>query len=47
MIQMQKAFFFGPDFADLEAWKPGQCCLGKEEENEEEGEEMEEGRFQL
>ena len=28
-------------------WKPGQCCPGKKEENEEEGEEMEEGRFQL
>lgn len=40
-------FFFCPDFAALEAWKPGQCCPGKEEENEEEGEEMEEGRLQL
>ena len=46
---MQKAFFFfWPDFAALEAWKPGQRCPGKEEENEEEeGEEMEEGRLQL
>ena len=41
-------FFFWPDFAALEAWKPGQRYPGKEEENEEEeGEEMEEGRLQL